>query len=159
MTTENWISIAGATIAFLSFLASLWQARLAYKSQESSADAASRSVTAAEEASASQDRIAKVLEKMESKYSNPWQVRHFNGDRYVLQNISDEETLDVQFATDSPMRPGEVHKHECLYPGDEVTFMYAPAMGRDRRIVVQWTRPSESEPRTWNGHVPPRPPR
>lgn len=156
MTTENWIAIAAALIAFGSFIASAWQAHLAHKSQKSSAESAKRSLNASESASKSQERIAAVLEKMESKYSIPWEVEHFKGATYTLRNASDEEALDVKFGTDSPVNVGETHTYERLAPGDVVSFMYAADMNCGYRIVVEWRRPSETEPRVWNGRVPPK---
>ncbi|STC97743.1 hypothetical protein [Corynebacterium renale] len=157
MSLENWISTIAATIAFASFLASLWQARLARKSEELSAESASRSASAAESASSSQERIAKALEALESRYSNPWRVEHFHGSKYILRNDSDETALEVVFETDSLESKGERYECGTMGPGDEIPFLYIATMGTDRLISVQWVRPSESEPRVWNGTVPRRP--
>lgn len=156
VSIENWIATISAGIALASLLFTVWQAHQAKKSEEASAASAERSSSAAEAVSVSQARIAEVLEKIESKYSNPWKVRHFKGDTYALRNDSDEEVLNVEFVTDDPIYGDAVHKYPQLQPGDEVSFRYASAMGAGRRIAVQWTRPSESEPRVWNGLVPAR---
>jgi len=48
----------------------------------------------------------------------------------------------------------KAHQVGTLGPGEEVQFRYEAVMGCDRQIVVQWRRPSETDPRQWRGHVP-----
>lgn len=154
MNIENWIAAVSAAIAFASFLLSLWKAHQASESEQQSRSSAERATSAAEQAADSQQRIANALEKLESRYSNPWKVRHQKGAIYLLINDSDENAVDVEFATDSPSDQGQVHDLGALGPGEEVQFWYESVTGCDRQIVVQWRRPSETEPRQWRGHLP-----
>ena len=156
MTTENWISVTAAVIAFGSFLLALWQAIQAKKSSTEAGKAADRSATAAEESADSQSRIAKALEKMESRYSAPWAIRHIHGALYELVNQSDEPALQVRFEHSSPLSETSVEA-EVLEPGGSLQFRFVAAMGSGRRCGVRWTRPSETEPRVWYGSVPPEP--
>ncbi len=54
----------------------------------------------------------------------------------------------------TPMDHEKAHQVGTLGPGEEVQFRYEAVMGCDRQIVVQWRRPSETDPRQWRGHVP-----
>ncbi|MGV0391513.1 hypothetical protein [Corynebacterium phoceense] len=160
MTVENWIAVVGAAISLCAFLLSAWQARQSAKSSrdsqasaEESLAQAERSASAAEEASASQRRIADALEKMGSKYSMPWVVANLGAGEFTLLNDSDEPALDVKLSHDSPLGPN-TFEAKRLGPGESLQFNFFGAAPSKRRMSVQWTRPSEDEPRVWAALIP-----
>ena len=162
MTIGNWISIAGALISFCSFLLAARQARQSRKASTESQRHAEDSLTesrraseAAEGATHAQRRIATALENLESKYSIPWEVKPYRGVTYTLTNTSDEPAFHVTLVHDSPVTPNRF-KVERLGPGEDIQFTYigVSASGSHRRMTVEWTRPSETQPRAWSTSVP-----
>ncbi|MGX1738574.1 hypothetical protein ACWIB8_05295 [Corynebacterium flavescens] len=153
MDTSNWIAVVAAFISAAGFALSLWQAKKAANSESDATNAAAQSASSAKESAASQERIAEALEKLNSRYPNPWKVEHLRGDLYIATNDSDEPALNVELETDSPISSEKIGAAE-LSPGSQLQFMYAGTFGSNQEMTIRWTRPSESKPRVWRGSVP-----
>jgi hypothetical protein len=91
-----------------------------------------------------------------------WSLRHFSGDKYILENVGDATAYNVEVsAHESLMQPREWPSAERLGPNENLTFMAVRTLGTsDATIAVSWT-PTEDpeEPGVWRYPLPPRPPR
>lgn len=91
-----------------------------------------------------------------------WSLKHFGGDKYILENHGDATAHNVQVsAHESLLQVGEWPAAEKVGPNEAMTFMAARTLGTsDSTITVTWT-PTEDpdEAATWRYPLPPRPPR
>ena len=158
MRIENWIALGAAAISLCTLFLSAWQARQATKERKSAEEAAERAINAAEDSASSQKRIADAIEKMNSKYSPNWHIKHHGGSTYLLINNSNEAAFHVTVETDSPVKVGDKYKEAELQPQSSLQFWHVEAWDAEceGKVKVTWRRPSETVYRTWNGHVPPK---
>lgn len=91
-----------------------------------------------------------------------WSLRHFSGDKYILENVGDATAYNVEVsAHESLMQPEEWPSAEKLGPNENLTFYAARTFGTsDATIAVSWT-PTEDpdDAGLWRYPLPPRPPR
>lgn len=91
-----------------------------------------------------------------------WSLRHFSGDKYILENVGDATAYNVEVsAHESLLQPEEWPSAEMLGPNENLTFYAVRTLGTsDATISVSWT-PTEDpdEPGIWRYPLPPRPPR
>jgi hypothetical protein len=87
-----------------------------------------------------------------------WSLTHFQGDRYMLENVGAATVYAVKLSADeSLLQPEELPSAEQMRPGDNVTFMAARTFGTtDSTITVSWNDES-GDPQDWRYPLPPRP--
>ena len=149
------------------------QAERAERAQKAGEASAERAEKAASLTIDTMTRIADALDKIAAQgiggstllASAPpervsWSLTHFQGDKYMLENVGTATALDVQLSADETLlQPGEWPHEDRMRPADSLTFMAAMTFGtRDSTITVTWTT-EDGEPDAWRYPLPPRPPR
>lgn len=125
---------------------------------------AERATAAAERSAVAQERMARVSElQMMSTASieqtAAWQLTHFQGDAYMLENLGGGPAYDV---TVGPVHPslnvispnGEPDRMD---PGDQLKLHVFQSMATsDDRILVTWQdSPWDGKRREWKRSLPP----
>ena len=91
-----------------------------------------------------------------------WSLRHFSGDKYIVENIGDATAYNVVVsAHESLLQPGEWPRAEQLGPGEGLDFFAVRTLGTvDATITVTWSPTEDPEDAdTWRYPLPPRPAR
>lgn len=158
------VALAGAVVGSV----------LTWRGQKQDREIAEASASRAESAAALTEqytqRVVDALETLAKKDlgSGPaelrhmgvrWELTHYEGDTYKLENIGDEPAHGVAISAD-PSLLLRAPASQVVAPGEALTFMAAATMAtRDRTITIIWADPSNSGPGEWRYPLPPRPPR
>jgi hypothetical protein len=150
-------------------------ARHAERSQRASEAAAERAERASALTIDALTRIADSVESLAARERDPntllaaalqprvrWSLKHFQGDRYILENIGDAIAHGVTVsAHESMIGPEAVEGGPDLLPDEVMTFIALRTMGTtDSTITVRWTGdPADGAESEWRYPLPPSPPR
>jgi hypothetical protein len=90
-----------------------------------------------------------------------WSLKHFSGDKYMLENIGEATAYNVKLSAHESMYSLDVPDAPEVPPGEGVQFFALKSMATsDSTITVTWTPTEDSdEAATWRYPLPPRPPR
>ena len=158
MCLSNWVSIASAAIALVSFgvaVASAWFS----KKQVDAAMEANRISAAALDVSRQQLALERDSGRNAASlpYVPPWRLSWVKGDMYALTNGGSGVEHDVHVSPPAYSAVATEMDFPEIGPMSSVTFMLLlTEASPNRNVKVTWRHAEETDTRSWNGVLPPR---